>query len=53
MLKKIQQIVYEWRIIYHRLFDMYNEWLQTYEEKADSERQYYRDIVKQNFDSIQ
>ncbi|CAH2094046.1 unnamed protein product [Euphydryas editha] len=33
-----------------KLFEMYNEWLQanTYEEKAETERQ-YRDIVNDNF----
>lgn len=35
---------------FHKLFKMYNEWLQahTYENKAETERQ-YRDIANENF----
>ncbi|KAL4708557.1 hypothetical protein ACJJTC_014165 [Scirpophaga incertulas] len=48
--KRSEKLYLDGDLNYHRLFNMYNEWLETnsFEEKAKTERQ-YRDIVNENF----
>ncbi|KAL4713108.1 hypothetical protein ACJJTC_004494 [Scirpophaga incertulas] len=48
--KRSEKLYLDGDLNYHRLFNMYTEWLETnsYEEKAKSERQ-YRDIFNENF----